>query len=141
MAYNKAAAEKEWLRWKETEESKMRELGVDEDIIQQLHFYDWAMFKAERNYRRWQMPMDEYMQKRQGEMEELPVKDTQSLLDSIEDERLLLVLQQEDKLTLEIVRMKMEGYSSPEIENITGLKQMAINKRLSRLRQKLKNIF
>ena len=29
MAYNKAKAEKEWLRWKEAEEKKLRELGVD----------------------------------------------------------------------------------------------------------------
>lgn len=28
MAYNKAKAEKEWLRWKEVEEKKLRELGV-----------------------------------------------------------------------------------------------------------------
>ncbi len=29
MAYNKAKAEREWLRWKEAEEKKLRELGVD----------------------------------------------------------------------------------------------------------------
>ena len=29
MAYNKAKAEKEWLRWKEAEEKKLRELGVE----------------------------------------------------------------------------------------------------------------
>ena len=34
MAYNKAKAEKEWLRWKEVEEKKLRELGVDEETIQ-----------------------------------------------------------------------------------------------------------
>ena len=27
MAYNKAKAEREWLRWKEAEEKKLRELG------------------------------------------------------------------------------------------------------------------
>ena len=37
MAYNKAKAEKEWLRWKEVEEKKLRELGVDEETIQRLH--------------------------------------------------------------------------------------------------------
>lgn len=44
MAYNKAKAEKEWLRWKEVEEKKLRELGVDEETIQRLHTYDWAQF-------------------------------------------------------------------------------------------------
>ena len=55
MAYNKAKAEKEWLRWKEVEEKKLRELGVDEETIQRLHTYDWAQFNKERQYRsdRW----------------------------------------------------------------------------------------
>lgn len=39
MAYNKAKAEREWLRWKEAEEKKLRELGVDEETIQRLHTY------------------------------------------------------------------------------------------------------
>ena len=46
MAYNKARAEKEWLKWKNEEESKLRELGVDEDTIQRLHAYDWSVFKS-----------------------------------------------------------------------------------------------
>ena len=29
MAYNKAKAEREWLRWKEAEEKQLRNLGVD----------------------------------------------------------------------------------------------------------------
>ena len=41
MAYNKARAEKEWLEWKNKEETQLRELGVDEDTIQFLHTYDW----------------------------------------------------------------------------------------------------
>ena len=36
MAYNKAKAEREWLRWKEAEEKKLRELGVDEETIQRF---------------------------------------------------------------------------------------------------------
>ena len=28
MAYNKARAEKKWLKWKEAEEKKLRELGA-----------------------------------------------------------------------------------------------------------------
>lgn len=50
MAYNKARAEKEWLKWKEAEEKKLRELGVDEDTIQRLHTYDWTQFKSERRF-------------------------------------------------------------------------------------------
>lgn len=33
MAYNKAWAEKKWIKWKNAEEQQLRELGVDEEII------------------------------------------------------------------------------------------------------------
>ena len=55
MAYNKAKAEREWIRWKEAEEKKLRELGVDEETIQRLHTYDWAQFNKERQYRQRQV--------------------------------------------------------------------------------------
>ena len=29
---------------------QLRELGVDEDVIQRLHTYDWQQFKADRNF-------------------------------------------------------------------------------------------
>ena len=36
MSYNKAQAEKKWLKWKNAEEQQLREMGVDEEIIQRL---------------------------------------------------------------------------------------------------------
>ena len=61
MAYNKAKAEKEWLRWKEVEEKKLRELGVDEETIQRLHTYDWAQFNKERQYLQRQVDWSPYV--------------------------------------------------------------------------------
>ena len=34
MAYNKASEERKWHYWKEQEEKKLRELGMDEEKIQ-----------------------------------------------------------------------------------------------------------
>lgn len=141
MAYNKAKAEAEWLRWKDDEEKQLRDQGVDEDTIQRLYAYDWAQFNKERQYRQRQVDDSEYITKQADRFSEPPIINAQALLDSIEDERLLRVLQEVDELTLKIVLLKMAGYTGPEIAKITGLKQMAINKRISRLRQKLKKLF
>ena len=47
MAYNKATAEKEWLRWKEAEEKKLRELGVDEeDVYKRQQLQCCGLFSA-----------------------------------------------------------------------------------------------
>ena len=107
MAYNKAKAEKEWLRWKEVEEKKLRELGVDEETIQRLHTYDWAQFNKERQYLQRQVDWSPYVDWVSAQDLELPVEDTESLLDSIEDMELFSLLHTVDKLTLEILFMKI----------------------------------
>ena len=70
---------------------------------------------------------------------ELPVEDTESLLDSIEDMELFSLLHTVDKLTLEILLMKMDGYSSKEISEKTDLSVNAIDLRIFKLKKKLKN--
>ena len=50
MAYNKAKEEKKWRLWKEAEEKQLRKLGVDENTIETLRTYDWAIFNSDRRY-------------------------------------------------------------------------------------------
>ena len=138
MAYNKAKAEKEWLRWKEAEEKKLRELGVDEETIQRLHTYDWAQFNKERQYLQRQVEWSPYVDWVSAQDLELPVEDTKSLLDSIEDMELFSLLHTVDKLILEILFMKMDGYSSKEIASAFGMDEYAVNMRIYRLRKKIK---
>lgn len=138
MAYNKAKAEREWLRWKEAEENKLRELGVDEETIQRLHTYDWAQFNKERQYLQRQVEWSPYIDLISAQDLELPVEDTESLLDNIEDIELFSLLHTVDKLTLEILFMKMDGYGSKEISEKTGLSVNAIDLRIFRLKKKLK---
>ena len=141
MAYNKARAEKQWLKWKEAEERKLRELGVDEDTIQRLHTYDWAQFNKERQYLQRQVEWSPYVELISAQDLELPVEDTDALLDSIEDIELFSLLHNVDKLTLEILYMKMDGYSSKEIASSLGMDEYAVNMRIYRLRKKLKKYF
>lgn len=139
MAYNKARAEKQWLKWKEAEERKLRELGVDEDTIQRLHTYNWTQFNKERQYLQRQVEWSPYVDLISAQELELPVKDTESLLNSIEDMKLLHLLSKEDNLTLEILFMKMDGYGSKEISEKIGLSVNAIDLRIFKLKKKLKN--
>ena len=139
MAYNKAKTERELLRRKEAEEKKLRELGVDEETIQRLHTYDWAQFNKERQYLQRQVEWSPYIDWVSAQDLELPVEDTESLLDSIEDIELFSLLHNVDKLTLEILFMKMDGYGSKEISEKTGLSVNAIDLRIFKLKKKLKN--
>lgn len=139
MAYNKAKAEKQWIKWKEGEEKKLRELGVDEETIQRLHIYDWAQFNKERQYLQRRVEWSSYVEWISIQDLKLPVEDTESLLDTIENEKLFSLLQNTDKLTLEIIFMKIGGYSSKEISKKTGLSVNAIDLRIFKLKKKFKS--
>ena len=141
VAYNKAKAEREWLRWKEAEEKKLRELGVDEDTIQRLHTYDWEQFNKERQYRQRQVEWSPYVEETSAQELELPIENAQSLLDCIENPELFSFLDTVDKLTIQIAFLKMSGYNGYEIAEKTGLSQKAVNLRMVRLRKKLKKFF
>lgn len=60
------------------------------------------------------------------------------LLDEIESENLYLALITVDRRTLQIVLLKMQGYSIKEIAPLVGLTTGAIYARLDHLRKKLK---
>ena len=112
---------------------------MDEETIQRLHTYDWAQFNKERQYLQRQVEWSPYVDWVSAQDLELPVEDTESLLDSIEDMELFSLLHTVDKLTLEILLMKMDGYSSKEISEKTDLSVNAIDLRIFKLKKKLKN--
>lgn len=141
MGYNKFIEEQKWLKWKEAEERQLRKLGVDEAIIKRLHEYDKEQFNEERRYREKQMAWSNYIDWYSAQFIELPVKDVKSLLDDIEDESLVSILGAMDRLTLQIILMKIFKYNGKEIAHSLGMDEYAVNMRIYRLRKKLKKYF
>lgn len=138
MAYNKASEEKKWLAWKEAEEKKMRELGVDEYLIQELHEYDWKMFKDERNYRLHIQESGSYLETLFAADDQKEIKTVEDLLDEIDNPELFSALKQLNKTTLMVAVLKMNGLSVKEIALLLELTEVAVAHRLSFIRKKLK---
>ncbi|MHA9737888.1 RNA polymerase sigma factor [Robinsoniella peoriensis] len=141
MAYNKAKEEKEWKHWKENEENKLRELGMDEELIQQLRQRDWEEFKEERRYREHQTPYPDYRNLHAEGMKEPEIYGVQSLLQSIDNEHLLHILLQADQTTLHVLLLKMMGYSFREIAEKLKMPEQTIYTKVNRLRKKLKKFW
>ena len=139
MAYNKARAEKEWLEWKNDEETKLRKLGVDEDTIQRLHTYDWEAFKADRRYQEWNTGENPLSERPTNDIS-CNIRNIDQLLDSIENEELFDALKATDSQTLQILIYKMAGYTGAEIAHKMDLTEVNVKQKISRLRKKLKNI-
>ena len=68
------------------------------------------------------------------------LKTVADLLNEIEDETLYRALLTVDRRTLQIILLKMQGYSTKEIAPLVGLTMGAIYARLDHLRKKLRKI-
>ena len=138
MIFHKASEERKWKQWKEQEERILRESGVSEGVIQRLRELDWQDFNTERRYWEHFSPNQEELYTKELE-EQSPVALTiQQLLDSVENEQLLQILLESDKKILQILLLKMWGFSIREIAEQTGIPEKTIYTRMDRLKKKIK---
>lgn len=138
MAYNKAKAERKWLKWKNSEEEKLRSLGVSQQDIDMLRQFDRAVFNSDRRYYQRLYDAGTYLADTEAAPQREEVSTVQRLLDSIENEELYQTLLAVDERTLLIVVLKMQGYSTNEIAAHLQLSCKAVYRRMDRLKEKLK---
>ena len=133
MAYNKASEERKWRYWKEEEEKKLRELGMNEEKIRKLRQMDWKDFLEERRYReRLEETMQEIDTEKPEDGEPFAM-DVRELLDHVGDRRLYELLKDTEHQTLEILLLSTWGYSGREIAKIMGMAEQTVIRRQDRL--------
>ena len=118
----------------------LREHGVDEATIEQIRIDDRADFNSNRRFYHWTSDFGEYLEGMADREQSAEVKTVEDLLDEIEDENLYQALLTVDRRTLQIVLLKMKGYSTKEIAPLVHLTTGAIYARLDHLRKKLRKI-
>ena len=139
MAYNHGREDRKWRIWKEAEEKILHECGVDEAVIEQIRTDDRADFNSNRRFYRWASDFGEYLEGMADREKQAEVKSVSDLLDEIENETLYLALITVDRRTLQIVLLKMQGYSTKEIAPLVHLTTGAIYARMQHLRKKLED--
>ena len=143
MAFNKAKEEYKWKQWKAAEEAKMRELGISEEVILQLHEQDWEDFKKERNYNEHQFPNSDVVEINMAAMSSADVTTVttvKALLDEIENEELFNLLRSADIVTLQVVLLRTLDIPTEQIAERMGLTPNAIYLRINRLKEKIKKL-
>ena len=140
MAYNNGREDRKWRIWKEAEEKILREHGVDETTIEQIRVDDRSDFNSNRRFYHWSSNFGEYLEGMADREKQAEVMTVADLLDEIENETLYRALLTVDRRTLQIVLLKMQGYSTKEIAPLVGLTAGAIYARLNHLRKKLRKI-
>ena len=139
MTYNKAREEKRWIQKKQSEEKLLRELGMDEEAIQELRHLDWEIYNSERRYREHQATFLKDFIFQSSESKVSDITNVQTLLNTIDDERILHTLLEADKSTLQIILLRMVGFSVKEISTKIDMPKQTIYTKIGRLRKKMKN--
>ena len=138
MGFNYQKELIKWNKWKSHEEELLRSLNVDENVIRQLHDYDWEMFKSERRIRGRQSTTLNTVLNNIPYFDQKEINTIDDLLSQLENEALFNYVSTIDKETSTIILLKIFGYSTHEISKILGLSLSSIYKKIHRLRKKLK---
>ena len=139
MAYNHGREDRKWRIRKEAEEKILRECGIDEAVIEKIRTEDRADFNSNRRFYRWASDFGDYLESMTDREKQVEVRSVSNLLDEIESENLYLALITVDRRTLQIVLLKMQGYSTKEIAPLVHLTTGTIYARMQHLRKKLED--
>ena len=136
MTFQKAKEEYKWKQWKEQEEKVLRESGMSEDKIAYLRKLDWQDFNAERRF--WDhYSSDQEKLYTQRKEETMNLLNSEQLLDHIANKQLWEILRNTDPKTMEIILMKIWGFTVKEISEYLHLPEKTIYTRMSRLKSKI----
>lgn len=85
---------------------------MEESIIEEIRTYDRVDFNSNRRFYRRLNDVGEYIEEMETAEKQAEVKTVSDLLNEIENENLYRILLTVDKRTLQIVLLKMQGYST-----------------------------
>ena len=137
MVYDYKNEYRKWIHWKQREEKKLIELGVDQSIIDELRKYDYEQFKAERRYKTKNLLFDDSFFVNHPVFNNTNYYSLISILDDIENETLFNYLKHTDKSILQIIILRIQGFSIKEISKITGLTTHQIYKKIKKIKKSL----
>ena len=137
MSYNYGREVRRLQNRQVQEDAELREDGVSEFFIEILHEMDWRDLKADRVfYTHNVQSLDDIFNIVTYTMNDENTADNiDELLATIDNPALRQLLMDTDKLTLEMLFLKMQGYSVDDIAMELGKQTDAIYKRLSRIKK------
>ena len=140
MVYNSLKSYWIWRRKKETEEKEWRALGVDENIIAELHDFDRIAYNSDdRLYKRLYNVGDFYEEIIEDKSQR-EVTTVEQLLDEVENPAMYKILKKTSEKTLQILLMRVRGYSVKDITEILHLFKTSVYKRIKNVREKLNKV-
>lgn len=158
MGYNHFIEEKHFKEEWSKLEKQYEEAGMSKEIIHEMYQYDRAVFNSERRFFQHteivEIELTYYIEETNSKchlykrnierfsstIDSVVQKDRMAWIDEIEDENIARALKEMKYEDLDILTMLVfEGYKSKEIAEEKGISPQAISKKISKLKNFLKN--
>ena len=140
MVYNSLKSYWIWRRKKEAEEKEWRELGVDENIIEELHDFDRIAYNSDDRFYKRLYDVGDFYEEIIGDKSQREVTTVEQLLDEVENPAMYKILKKTSEKTLQILLMRVRGYSVKDITEILHLSKTSVYKRIKNVREKLNKV-
>ena len=140
MVYNSLKSYWIWRRKKEAEEKEWRELGVDENIIDELHDFDRIAYNSDDRFYKRLYDVGDFYEEIIEDKSQCEITSVEQLLDEVESPAMYKILKKTSEKTLQILLMRVRGYSVKDITEILHLSKTSVYKRIKNVREKLNKV-
>ena len=140
MVYNSLKSYWIWRRKKEAEEKEWRALGVDENIIEEIHDFDRIAYNSDDRFYKRLYDVGDFYEEIIEDKSQREVTTVEQLLDEVENPAMYKILKKTSEKTLQILLMRVRGYSVKDITEILHLSKTSVYKRIKNVREKLNKV-
>ena len=140
MAYNGLKEYYKWRRWKDNDEKMLQEHGVDEETIAKIRDFDRITYNSNNRFYKRLNDMGEFYEETIPDTSKDEITSVEQLLQEVENPKMYKILKKASERTLQIILMRVQGYSVKDISEIIHISKASIYERISTLRNKLKEV-
>ena len=138
MAYNGLREYYKWRRWKKEDEKFMRENGMDESAIAEIRDFDRVTYNSNNRFYKRLNDVGEFYEEIFPDKRQTEITSIEQLIDDVESYKIYKALKKTNLSTLQIILMRVKGYSVKDISEIIHISTAAIYRRISRVRNRMK---
>lgn len=118
MAYNGLKEYYKWRRWKDNDEKMLREHGVDEETIAKICDFDRITYNSNNRFYKRLNDMGEFYEETIPDTSKDEITSVEQLLQEVENPKMYKILKKASERTLQIILMRVQGYSVKDISEI-----------------------
>jgi len=140
MIYNSLKSYWIWRRKKEAEEKEFRALGVDENIIAELYDFDRIAYNSDDRFYKRLYDVGDFYEEIVEDNSQREITTVEQLLDEVENPAMYKILKETSERTLQILLMRVRGYSVKDISEILHISKTSVYQRIKNIREKLNKV-